>query len=513
MRIHNLLENRDNLMLLESFGLSKDPYNVKWMKEVHPLLMEVALSPEQIKQLFKSIETTASAQGSNRTLAGKAVDKAGEISDKVKDLWFNKLGNALQQSGPVQSFDQKYEDLKTKIAAENPKLAAALGKYKEFADANPKLQKFLMMVAASIAGALGLAVAGGAAAGIAATGLGVGAGVAIVNIVDRLLKNEKLSTAVGRGATAGIVAGLTAAGVKAASEMFNSIVDAFKPGDKYAELMMGNPPKTVRINAEDAEMLSKLHQDAMSQMKGQDVADLLSSGGATPGLDKYLDTAAQVAQKASDPAYQQAIADAAGTALDTTVSLDILQANAAQAAQTIAPIAGALAGDKAGSAGEKKESYYMQTRPLSEGQVYMVFNRVVTLSEGPLWDKVKGAAGKAAGAVAQKAGQIGTNLTTKVTADKLNSAWQKAGSPTDSNELAAFLKTQGVSDDVIANTYQSMKMPAPGAASVAEPAAEKQSKIGIGQINKILPTLRTRDLLSIQTVLQKTMAGKKTSAA
>jgi len=47
------------------------------------------------------------------------------------------------------------------------------------------------------------------------------------------------------------------------------------------------------------------------------------------------------------------------------------------------------------------------------------------------------------------------------------------------------------------------------AAPAADPAAEKAAKIGVGQINKIIPTLRTRDLMSLQANLEKTIASKK----
>jgi hypothetical protein len=49
-------------------------------------------------------------------------------------------------------------------------------------------------------------------------------------------------------------------------------------------------------------------------------------------------------------------------------------------------------------------------------------------------------------------------------------------------------------------------------APAADPAAVKQSKIGVGQINKIIPTLRTRDLMSLQANLEKTIASKKKAA-
>jgi hypothetical protein len=50
------------------------------------------------------------------------------------------------------------------------------------------------------------------------------------------------------------------------------------------------------------------------------------------------------------------------------------------------------------------------------------------------------------------------------------------------------------------------------AAPTADPAAEKAAKIGVGQINKIIPTLRTRDLMSLQANLEKTIASKKKAA-
>jgi hypothetical protein len=178
----------------------------------------------------------------------------------------------------------------------------------------------------------------------------------------------------------------------------------------------------------------------------------------------------------------------------------------------LSPPAGSSAEEmlKIARSGLKSAAENIQTnsKKLSEGQVYLVFNRVCAaqLNEGPL-DAVKGLAGK----VVDKAKTFGKNLTTKVTADKLNSAWQKAGSPMDSNELSAFLKSQGVGDDVIASTYAALKIPTADTASAA-PDAEKSAKLSLGQINKILPTLRTRDLLSIQKTVVNTIAGKQTAS-
>jgi hypothetical protein len=148
-------------------------------------------------------------------------------------------------------------------------------------------------------------------------------------------------------------------------------------------------------------------------------------------------------------------------------------------AAKIATTAGAATvGQAAGAAGEApapKESFTANGKKLSEGQVYMIINRVSTpqsLSEGPI-DFIKGAAAKGM----DKLKTVGKNLTTTFTADKLNSAWKKAGSPTDSEEVAKILTAAGVGDDVISKVYTDLKIPAPGAASTAQDTSALEKMI------------------------------------
>jgi len=56
---------------------------------------------------------------------------------------------------------------------------------------------------------------------------------------------------------------------------------------------------------------------------------------------------------------------------------------------------------------------------------------------------------------------FGKNLTTKITADKLNSAWKKAGSPTESDAVFKVLQDAGVASDVISKIYSDMSIPEP----------------------------------------------------
>ena len=147
-----------------------------------------------------------------------------------------------------------------------------------------------------------------------------------------------------------------------------------------------------------------------------------------------------------------------------------------------------------------KNSIERTGKRLSEGQVYLVFNKIVTrnnyllvegrLAEGPMdWIKTKA-----------------KNLTTKVTADKLNSAWQKAGSPTDSEQLKKFLTDQGVATEVVDKVYTDMKLPAAGAA--ADPAAAaaldpKKAETLYATVKKDISTLDKKSQKQLMSYLQK----------
>jgi hypothetical protein len=102
---------------------------------------------------------------------------------------------------------------------------------------------------------------------------------------------------------------------------------------------------------------------------------------------------------------------------------------------------------------------------LSEEQVTKLFVAVAykqTLMEAPgALSKLKQQIGKGVTKLGQKARQVGTNITTKITADKLMKAWNKAGKPTDSVQVAQFLQSQGIDGAVMQQSFQTagIKMP------------------------------------------------------
>jgi len=103
---------------------------------------------------------------------------------------------------------------------------------------------------------------------------------------------------------------------------------------------------------------------------------------------------------------------------------------------------------------------------LSESQIYRLIGRIVNehkkqVDEGILdWAKTKG-----------------QNLTTKITADKLLQAWNKANKPTDSDQIADIMIKAGVPQETLNNLFTNFKLPAAKPLPV-QPAQPKQGLLG-----------------------------------
>jgi len=82
-------------------------------------------------------------------------------------------------------------------------------------------------------------------------------------------------------------------------------------------------------------------------------------------------------------------------------------------------------------------------------------------------------------------------------------AEQPAATPPVNYDIPAY-KRQG-------KTIPGVTPPAPAAPQVPT-VADQQSKVGVGQINKIIPTLRTRDLNSVKKTVDATLAKKAQSS-
>ena len=442
--------------------------------ELSPLI-EASLAPQQIQQLFGEIEKTATAGGNNRTGLGLGVDVAKEANKAIDNL-----GKWLQDTTPVKMFDQKFEQLKGKVSTKFPALAKQLTSMGEWAKANPGKTAAIIGVLTTLASVAGGPV-GGAIAG------------QILKGSAELLKGEKLSTAVGKGAKAaafGWLTGkavnfignaLTAPSIEAANDLGKDIVTAnYKATIDEIGGQFGNRFGTFTTGelygrSEDVKRIRDFWKDGVAAWKAGDYTL----------ADEMFTNAGEYTVNLSDPAYLDAIAADVDKAQMMKSAAEEMQKFFGTMSKVAQGAATAVTGNS------KKESVYRQTRPLSEGQVYMLFNRIEQLNEGPM-DWIKDKAGKAADWVGKKA----TNLTTVVTADKLNSAWQKAGAPTDSEELKQFLTGQGVKADTVDSVYNTLKI---SSSSAEEPAAKSM----YAQIKKDVQTLDKKSQQRIMAYLQK----------
>jgi len=407
-------------------------------KESLPLI-EASLTAQQVQQLFGEVEKSATDAGSNRTMLGKAVDVPGKVNDLI-----NKVGKYLQDTTPVKMADQKFEQLKAKVGAKFPELDKQLTGLGTWMKENPGKSAAIIGVLTTLA-SLGGGPVGGAIAGQFLRG------------AAELIKGEKLSTAVGRGIKTAVfgylsgkafeVLGKFAEGIRIKSLPFGPENAGYEqvtfgasktltaPGTEWTETIQG-----VDIIV-DPEMASAVRS----------ATNMLRMGGdaASEGFEQLQ----SVSKIINSSEYRQNIIDTLEISRQELIKNDSLAQFIRTAKEGLQALSQGAVAASTGGKSEKKENINRTQRPLSEGQVYLVFNKVVQLNEGPL-DAIKGAAGKAADWVGKKA----TNLTTKITADKLNSAWQKAGSPTDSEELKKFLTQQGVESNVVDSVFTSMKI-------------------------------------------------------
>lgn len=440
-------------------------------------LIEATLTAQQIGQLFGEVEKTAAASGNNKTALGKAAGAVGaaakggaEAVKKANDI-LNRAGTWLKNTTPVQNFDGKFNELKGKVVdklgGEDSKIVQQVEKLGKLAKDNPGKTAAVIGVLTVLAG-LAAGPVGGMVAGQVLRG------------ASELIQGGDLSTAIGKGAKAAAI-GAVAGGVGDA--VAGDEVDAVAGGgeetgssEPQASTQSSSIQSASTIDDAKAAAAQSIENGASIKRVGQEYAQ------------KVLQLKVQNGEITDWNSYRRAIEDIGNSLKEIDPSSTyrdrqfITGTTDHYVGRIVARDAG---GNWSGSGPEKiakfieimsrgkQESVYRQTRPLSEGQVYFLFNRVEQLNEGPLWDKLKDQGKKAAAAAKDKAAEIGSNLTNKVTASKLNAAWKKEESPTDSNELAEFLKRQGISDDVIQQVYQTMNIEMP-AGQQQEPEQDQE---------------------------------------
>lgn len=447
-------------------------------------LIEASLTADQIKGIFQQIEKSSIEGGQSRTLAGKGVDVAKKANEII-----NQIGAKLQDTAPVKAFDAKFEKLKNDINKKFPdsKILDGISNLAIWVENNPGKSAAVIGVLTALA-SLAAGPIGGAIAGQVLRG------------AQELLKGEKLSTAIGKGIKTAALGYLSGK----AFEMLGNWMAGFREQsipfgaeDAGLEQVSWGASKSIRapgmewtqttqgfnalVRPEEAEAI----RTAMAEIKA----------GNSEAFDSLLKIAREVNSK-DYKAGLDGIVQGAWKAAKKNDSLLQFINTAKQGLQASAQ--GAVAA--AGAMPDKKESHYIQARPLSEGQVYMLFNRVLT--EAGFMDKLKAGAGKVAGAVAKGAAWTGKQATEKITSAKLMAAWKLEGSPTDSEQLRKFLQDFGGIDPAIVDkVYTDMKLPT----GRQEPTLDQEPKAqtAYAQVRDQINQLNTKQRKQMAAFLQK----------
>ena len=444
--------NDTRLTLLETQHI------IPFVSSIERYIVEAQLTPDQISQLFTSVEQGATAAGSNRTMVGKGKDAASFINKKIDEL-----GAQLKKAGPVKNADAKFNQLKDKIGATDSKVAKAIQGVSDWAKENPGKASIAVAVLTTAA-----AMSGGPMGG------------AVVGFVARatkdLLQGADLSTAVGKAAKTGIIGAFAGLGLE-------------KIGDMLGDALVWGKDKI---------------DPALMRFKWSLASDSYNGMGATAwvsGTPEDIKPIKAIWDQATGALESKNYAEfedtwaKLGTALDEMPNpwpFEVREARAAWDYNTQAfrkVMDGVAAGVQAAAqaSDDKKESTQFNPIQIETIIEWCDQSPAVMLTEGPLDSIKKGAATaggaikKGAAAVGAKAAKVGKNMTTKVTADKLNSAWKKAGSPTDSDAVANILRQQGVDDKVLAPVYKQLGAKLPSAPGETQPQDTGFGKTGTGE--------------------------------
>jgi hypothetical protein len=337
--------------------------------------------------------------------------KGKDAASAVNTAWED-LKTKIQNSAPIANVDSAYDSAVAKIETGLGGPDNAVNKI---------IQKYRAFAKEHPVAQGFIYAALIAAAGISGAGLGGAAVLGLLKMADKLLQGDKFSSA----AYAGAKTGATAYAAGQIGQALKGTPQQELPGAQVASVgqAVGNPLR-----------------GAMNAGK-----DYIAQGGATD----YSSL-----QTAADAYGQQLVAQGVGADRVNTL-VDIFKTAAkGQATQ-------ALGGAAQSAMGGALQAATNESFTLSEEQIQTLFIRVddTLILEG-FMDKIK---------------QFGKNLTTKITADKLNTAWTAAGSPTDSDAVSQVLQGAGVPAETVTKVFADLKLPT--ADTPAEPVSAEPTTL------------------------------------
>ena len=295
--------NDPDMLLLEQKAI------VPFVSNVERIVLEAELTPDQIKQLFTSVEQGATDAGGNRTAVGKGTDAVKNAAGAIK-AEIDKLGSAIKNAGPVQNMDAKFNELKTKIGDKDSKVVSAVKAVSDWAKENPGKASVAVAILTAAA-----ALAGGPLGGLVGGFLG--------RATKDILQGKDLSTAIGKSAMTGAV-GAAAGG---AIELIGDLVDP-----DVSQAIIASDGQTIDVAGLEgmkATSIENLSPEAAEDLlKTQNALETAMRNVSGEELEVFKAEFSEISDKINELGGQDALQDHAGLEgqdleRQTTTSTDV----------------------------------------------------------------------------------------------------------------------------------------------------------------------------------------------
>jgi LysM repeat protein len=513
--------------------LMEDPI-YRQFKDVGKYLVERRLSKEEIYQLFADAETgmTNKDTGANRSFLGRGKDTAGKALTSVKDAVSGVL-DSIQKSVPISAVDVAYDQATEAIGKMTGGDKSAIMKsiigYRNLVKQYPKTAGFAK---AALVAAIGLATGGAGLPAIAgltyaldsairgdklSSVIGKGAGAAALAYGGQALaaKANAATTPTGPDIPGAnphqldpsqfqpnpnpsvtptdfppgadeivktVAKGDTLSGIAKQYQTSVELLQRANPGITNPDaLAIGTKVTIPQVNATTylhgagtaADTAAKTASGAYDSVPAALAKQVAANrGGVTESIwqenipsrnKKIIESIAFKKLSAYDlidkktTAFNWALNEGIG---NKTRNVNLTTLGVYTIFENVDRYRIAVM-EAAGVPGSTRPEQYAPHQPGGKGKE----SKPGLIGRGLNWlDK---AAGKVGGALSN----FGHQFTTNVTKEKLKMNWTQKGEPSDSDQLADFMKEQGVPEEVISTVYTKMGLPFTPSTPAADPAA------------------------------------------
>jgi len=432
--IRNLFESACKYSVLRNISIllendkSSEAIYVLW-EGAGAAITEANLTSSEIDNLFQTAIKSAEQSGENKTGFGKGVDIAGKAAKKGYDFskktiaaW-KQLKSNIYNSSAMKDFADKYDKLAANLAQQYPETYSYIQKYRKLATKYPLLQK----------AAWGILIA---ATGLGGAGLTGAAVITLLKLADQTLQGKDIRDALWSATKAGATTAAVGTikdflGHAPTTGSAHSSSDVTTGNDYDYDYDSLNTQTNLLNNFADRMGLGSGNHHAIFkggvpvEIDGHAVPDSMF----TPEQKRMI----QIAKQMSGQMQRESVEIA-----ETVIAIN--EIDWTKAGQNIKNFGQNVVRGAKGQAPRHTSGKY--TKP-------------------GIASKIGQVAAQAGQKASSKIKQMSHEYENVVTMKKLQTAWEKAGKPTSTEQLAKLLSYQGFNNDDVKKIFTNAGLKAP----------------------------------------------------